>query len=160
MLGDKQKTVRADAVKMISKVRQLGNLNNNIREFHLPELNFSAKNYYELVNFHGKSRSALMYQSKFKGALAVTEPPLLMECTDLKQFISTPLSLNYPCHTQSVERAVKLTTETTKRISGQQRQIGEALNTIAARKKPWIAKGKQNMYVSRKASLENASGST
>ena len=160
MLGDKKKTVRAEAVRMITKVRRLGRPTNDIREFHLPELNFSAKNYYELVNFYGKRGSILMYKSKSRGTLAVTEPPLLMKCRDLKQFISKPLSLHYPCHTQSVERAVKLTTETTKRVSGQKRQIGEALNTIAARKKPWLAEGKKNIYVSRKVSLKNASGST
>ena len=83
---------------------------------------------------------------------------MYVECIDLKQFLSTPLSLNYPCHTQSVERAVKLTTESTKRISGQKRQIGEALNIIAARKKPWVAKGKKNRYVSRTANLQNSPG--
>ena len=46
----------------------------------------------------------------FKGNLSATEPPLLAECTDLNQFINMLLAMNYPNHTQGVERAVKLTT--------------------------------------------------
>ena len=78
----------------------------------------------------------LKYLSMFKGTLLATEPPLLSECTDLNQFINTPLSINYPNHTQGVERTVVLTTKATQRRAGLKRQIGEALNTIAGRKKP------------------------
>ena len=83
----------------------------------------------------------------------MTTCPLLKECTELKQFIEPPIVVYYPNHTQSVERAVKLTTGSTNRIAGQKRQIGEALNTIAARKMPWITKMQKGTfaYVSRKA---------
>ena len=40
---------------------------------------------------------------------------------------------------QSVERAVKMTTAS-GRIAGSERQIGEALSSIAERKKQWIRK--------------------
>ena len=80
-----------------------------------------------------------------------------MECTKLKRFVITALYLyNYLCHTQTVVQI----TESTKRNSGQNRHISEAHKSIVAHMKPWIAKGKQNMYVSRKASLENDSGPT
>ena len=49
---------------------------------------------------------------------------------------------------QSVERAVKMTTTAKGRIAGSKRQIGEALSTIAGRKKQWIEK---KYYVTRKA---------
>ena len=75
----------------------------------------------------------------------------------MKRFVSTALYLNnYLCHTQSV----KQTKESTKQISGLNRQIGEALNSTVTHMKLWIAKRKQNMYISRKASLENDTGST
>ena len=51
-----------------------------------------------------------------------------------KQFVKQLLHLNYPNHTQSVERAVKMTTTASGRIAGSKRQIGEALCTIAGRK--------------------------
>ena len=61
-------------------------------------------------------------------------------CTNIEQFVTQPLHLNYPNHTQFVERAVKMTTTARGRIAGSKRQIGEALCTIAERKMQWIGK--------------------
>ena len=63
------------------------------------------------------------------------EPPSIKSCTDIKQFVKQPLHLNYPNHTQSVERAVKLTTTASGQTAGSKKQIGDALSTIAGRKK-------------------------
>ena len=63
------------------------------------------------------------------------EPPLIKSYTDIKQFVKQPLHLNYPNHTQSVERSVKLTTTASRRIAGAKRQIGEALYTILLEEK-------------------------
>ena len=68
------------------------------------------------------------------------EPPLIKSYTDIKQFVKEPLHLNYPNHTQSVERAMKLTTTASEQIAGAKRQIGEAQYTTAGRKKQWIEK--------------------
>ena len=113
MLGYESKAIQFKGVKMITQIRH----NNNMREFHLPKLNFLTKTYYELVHFPTEGRSVLKYQSMFKGNLPATESPLLAECTDLNQFINMPLAINYPNHTLGVERGVKLTTQATKRIS-------------------------------------------
>ena len=69
----------------------------------------------------------------------VNEPPLIKSCTDIQQFVKQPFQLNYLNHMQSVERAVKMTTAS-GRIAGSERQIGEALCSIAERKKQWIRK--------------------
>ena len=63
------------------------------------------------------------------------EPPTIKSCADIEQFVKQLLHLNYPNHTQSVERAVKMTTTERGRIAGSKRQIGEALCIIAGRKK-------------------------
>ena len=63
------------------------------------------------------------------------DSPTIKSCTDIKQFVKQLLHLNYPNHTQSVERAVKMTTTASGRIAGAKRQISEALCTIAGRKK-------------------------
>ena len=63
------------------------------------------------------------------------EPPSTKSCTDIEQRVKQPPHLNYPNHTQSVERAVKMTTTASGRIADAKRQIGEALHTIAGRKK-------------------------
>lgn len=151
MLGDDDKTVRAKAVKMILKIRRTAESTDHtssIRKFHLPKCNFEAKSYPELVTIYDSGRTSISYLSNKKGILPMNEPPLIKACTDVKQFIEQPLQLNYPNHTQSVERGVKLTTEATGRIAGQKRQIGEALCTVAGRKKRWIGK---KHYVTRKA---------
>ena len=59
-----------------------------------------------------------------------------------------PLHLNYANHMQSVEHAVKMTTTASGRIAGSNRQIGEALCSIAGRKKQWIGK---KYYTTKKA---------
>ena len=148
MLGDNGKIVRAKAVKLITKIRRTGSSstdssqspNPSVREFHLPQLNFGAESYIDMITIYDSGRSAPTYLSNKKGALQLTEPPLTKEYANIKQFLNDPLHLNYPSHTQSVERGVKLTTSATGRIAGQKRQIGEALCTIEERKKPWIGK--------------------
>ena len=67
-------------------------------------------------------------------------PSLIKSCTDIEQFVMQPLDPNYPNHTQSEEHAVKLTTTASGQIAGAKRQIGEALCTLAGRKKQWIRK--------------------
>ena len=98
-------------------------------------------NYYEMATIKSTGRGAVQYLSNKKGYLPIYDPPLLNECTDLGQFIANPLQLNYPNHTQSVERAVKLTTEATSRLSGQKRQIGEAMCSLAGRKNGYARRG-------------------
>ena len=109
-LGDNDKTISAKAVKWIIKVRRSREETNNIYQFPLPKLDFNAESYYKLIEIFECRKSDLMYHSKYKGVLQVTEPPLLKDCLNLNQFIETPLCLNYPNHTQSFEHAVKLST--------------------------------------------------
>ena len=51
------------------------------------------------------------YLTHKKRLLVLHEPPSIKNCTDIKQFVKQlpVLHLNYPNHTQSVERAVKMT---------------------------------------------------
>ena len=135
MLGDNESTVRARAVKLIKKIRRTDPSTTRVREFHLPNFNVSAKHYFQLITIKENAREKAFYLSHKKGYLPLTEPPLLKDCSDLNQFLQSPLQLNYPSHTQSVDRAVKLTTESSTRIAGEKRQIGEALCTISGKKK-------------------------
>ena len=68
-----------------------------------------------------------------KRYLVLHEPPTIKSCTDIKQFVKQLLHVNYPNHTQFVERAVKMTTTASGRIAGSKRQIGEALCTMGSR---------------------------
>ena len=158
MLGDEDVNIRTKAVRMIAKIRDTQEAHEGqsehvkVREFHLPQCNFAAHSYTEMVAIQEKGLNAITYLSNKKGNLILHEPPLVKDYANIKQFIEHPLRLNYPNHTQAVERAVKLTTAASGRIAGQKRQMGEALCTIAGRKKQWVGK---NYYVTRKAANQS-----
>ena len=105
-----------------------------MREFHLPQRNFGAYSYVDIVTIQEKGRNALTFLSNKKGNLILHEPPLVEDDATIKQFIEHPLWLNYPNHTQAVKRAVKLTAAASGRIAGQKRKMGEVLCTIARKK--------------------------
>ena len=75
------------------------------------------------------------YVTHKKGYLELHEPSLIKHYTDIKQFVKQPLYLKYSNHAQPVERAVKLTATPIERIADSKKQIGEALCSIAVRKK-------------------------
>ena len=75
-----------------------------------------------------------------KKYLVLNEPPLIKSCADITQVVKHLLQQNYPNHTRSVERTVKLTTRASGRIAGSKSQIGEARCIIAGRKKQRIRK--------------------
>ena len=64
------------------------------------------------------------------------EPPCTRRLTaaQLAAIVDTPLSTDIPCHAQSTERAVKLTTEVVASVVGADRQYGKALNILAQRR--------------------------
>ena len=71
-----------------------------IRVFQIPTLNFEAKDYYELISWEEGT---------------VTPPPILAYVSgeDLYQFVTNSEHpavdfVDFPCHTQSVERIVKV----------------------------------------------------
>ena len=80
-----------------------------IRKFEVSvNLNFAAVEYLELINWTDRQ---------------ITEPPVLKTMTDteLQQFIAMDVTptifyAKVPCHTQAVERLVKLVTEASKAV--------------------------------------------
>src|SRR6218665_131591 len=79
--------------------------------FVIPELNFAASNYIDLIDWQN---------------LSITEPPVFstLSRTDLWEIIASdcvPVFQfpKFPCHTQSVERSVKLVTEASAAVVGQ-----------------------------------------
>ena len=85
-----------------------------VREkFQVPLLNFDAGDYVNLIDWE---------------ATVATEPPLLrgIELENLSD-------MDFPCHTQAVERCVKLVTEASSKVCGAENRHGYILNLIAAR---------------------------
>ena len=93
-----------------------------IRPFRLPKLNFQAQVYTELFNWD---------------ITVITEPPLIRNITDneLKDIYDTPLSLpRYMCHNQPVERSVKVVTEASNSVCGEENRDGFIRQRLKSRR--------------------------
>ncbi|KAK5648109.1 hypothetical protein RI129_003001 [Pyrocoelia pectoralis] len=99
MLYDDRPVIRTLAYKRILKARLTKK--NDIRSFVVPDLNFEASDYTDLIAWE---------------TVEVTEPPLTFHIEDINSMIMKgvpPIQTfsGFPCHTQAVERTVKLVTE-------------------------------------------------
>ena len=70
------------------------------------------------------------------GHINMTEPSLTSNMPEdrLRRFFETPLRTPFPCHSQSVERGVKLTSRSLKRVSGEKKQSATSIAVDMARK--------------------------
>ena len=105
MLADEDSSVRKQAVDAIIEIRKNKEYSNvdrtdsGLRIFKVPELNWDAKDYTQIINWDLKT---------------FCEPPITMKFSydQLREFYSAPMLIpNYPSHSQSVERAVKLVSD-------------------------------------------------
>lgn len=101
MITDERKHIRELAARRILKARSMSHPSTS-RLLQVPLINFNATSYIDLINWQEN----------------LTEPPLLKNLSDheFQDIVesggeSKPLFLRLPCHTQAVERAVKITTE-------------------------------------------------
>lgn len=111
------------AVRRIIKART--NKQQEVRFFRVPAINFKATNYTELINWQ---------------ECTVTEPPLTRDIEDaelqfmLKEKVVPVVYLEkYPCHTQAVERTVKLVTEASGKVCGAESRDGHIRARLQAR---------------------------
>ena len=82
-----------------------------IRYFRPPKINKSAKNLTDLLPPEEECRY---------------EPPLTMHLSnvDLQNIINEPLSVDIPCHSQGVERCVRMVTEASGEVYGKEARDG------------------------------------
>ncbi|KAK4882474.1 hypothetical protein RN001_005793 [Aquatica leii] len=124
MLADDRKYIRELGLRRILKCRQAKHNVNLVREFNIPSFNLNADDYFELVSWQ---------------SLTITEPPLTVKISDneLQEMISdVPAEiemLNFPCHSQAVERCVKLVTEASAAVCGYEARDGFIRSRIASR---------------------------
>jgi len=122
MLTDEKEHIRQLGLRRILKCRS--SQNEIIREFRIPILNFKASSYLDLIDWQSTK---------------ITEPPLTRHISTetLKKIISKEYDdiefLNYPCHTQAVERCVKLVTEASNSVCGPEAREGFILSRITSR---------------------------
>ena len=96
--------------------------NKSIRKYKVQKLNFDASKYFELFSWE---------------TTKLHEPSLTQHLTDdqLLAIIGTPLIVRpFPCHTQAVERTIRVMTESASAVIGQEARDGWIRQTIKSRK--------------------------
>lgn len=121
MLTDKRKNIRELAVRRILKARKT---DMKTRTFRIPKINFEAQEYIDLIHW---------------SHCDVTEPPLTKSMPDeqLREIMTNdtvPKFDHFPCHTQAVERCVKLITEASSKVCGEKSRDGYIRAKLDARK--------------------------
>ena len=115
--------IRQKALKFILEARKRAAKSKKFRKYMLPKkfLNFEASNYFEMIHFDKmKPRS-------------ITEPPLLKTFSndDLRKFAEGSIEITIgeiPCHSQSVERLVAITSKAAASEIGQTNRHSHIIN--------------------------------
>ncbi|CAG9791202.1 unnamed protein product [Diatraea saccharalis] len=125
MLTDEEKHIRELAARRILKARNSPSMGKLPRTFEVPKLNFDAKCYIDLINWQ---------ETNF-------DPPILRNQTndELIQIIDKNgdermLFIRLPCHTQAVERSVKIVTEAAMSACDKKTRDGMIHAKLASRK--------------------------
>ncbi len=134
MVADERKEIRELAYNRILQCRSS---TSGLRKFEVPDFNFNAANYVELLNWED---------------ITITEPPLLRELSidELRLIIESTSNSSikyikkFPCHTQAVERTVKLVSETSMVVADPVKRDGVIKATLESRRKMPLFKSKQN----------------
>lgn len=121
MIFDENPTIRQKAVTFLRSAKTPQT--SDIRKFKIPLINFKASCYYEMVNLK---------------TTIITVPPLvanipLHEIEGLWKTQRAGIITKIPCHSQAVERCVKLVSEASVAVTQKNRQ-GFILTKIGSRK--------------------------
>lgn len=115
MMTNEQPSIRELALRRILKARDQPK-RKGIRQFTVPPINFDCTDYTAMIDW---------------STVSVTEPPITMSISndDLRDFIREPTTPvvtfdRYPCHTQAVERCIKVVTEASQSVCGENRRDG------------------------------------
>lgn len=121
MLFDDRNYIQELALRRIIKART-AKKSNSLRVFKPPKLNFSAQDYTEIIVWQECEISA---------------PPVLRNISDddLRRKLNEKSLevVDFPCHTQSVERCVKLVTEASLSVTNAKHRDGFIRNRLISR---------------------------
>ena len=122
MLSDPKAIVRKSAMDYIVSSR--GHVYEGVRTFVVPKINLDADEYTSLVDLC----AGPFYEPPLTRQYAISE--LAAFATDPEPYIRMT---KYPCHTQAVERCIKLVTEAAAAVSGKERREGWIRATMKSR---------------------------
>ena len=120
MLFDNNNNIRELATRRILKVRRTSRSSTNVRNFCRPKLNFSATNYTELINW----QNCNVTEPPFTRALQMDIIENSIETQNFNLHLNLSHAVQFPCHTQAVERCVKSVTEASSNVCGPIRRDG------------------------------------
>ena len=128
MVNDENKIIRELGLRKVLHSRKLCNSVTILRTFKIPNINFDADNFYHMIDWQN---------------VVVTPPPLLHDVADDviwtavnegTQISSGNELLNIPCHTQAIERMIKLVTTASSKVCGQKSGDGYIKAVLQSRK--------------------------
>lgn len=125
MLADPNEKIRKTAHQHILSARKNKGKNPKLRDFKMPNLKFDCKEYFNMIDWKNSK---------------ITEPPITknLSLNDLKATIKNPkiikdICRNFPCHTQAVERSVKVVTEASAAVCGSIKRDAWIKTTLKSR---------------------------
>lgn len=137
MLFDTREHIRNISLNRIIQARNNGG-SSSVRTFNLPVLNFFAEDYTEMIDWKNCD---------------ITPPPFLSKISDKNLQIMVKNNCielpNLPCHTQSVERCVKLVTQASLSVVDPESRDGLIRNRIQSRKEMPAFEFKKHFFSNR-----------
>jgi len=135
--SDKEEERKA-GIEKILEIRGIGDDNvqmgnASVRPRTIPKINADAKSLIDLIDW----------------CSGITEPPLSCSLTtaQIKQFVDTPMIVaDWPSHTQSVERCIKMVTEASGHVYSQDRREGYIRSQILSRELMSRNRSKKDMH--------------
>ncbi|GBM41951.1 hypothetical protein AVEN_112111-1 [Araneus ventricosus] len=126
MIVDKRDHIRELGFRRIIKARNLASRRKSIRHFQPPKINFLVTDHIEMIHWN---------------TTTLSPPPLLRRFTNQEicskvQSGGTAAEWNFdkfPCHTQAVERCVKLVTEASQKAIPSNSRDGFIRTTVFSR---------------------------
>lgn len=111
MLTDKDVNARQAAFESIMQARQSYPSGNGIRVFEKPTINYEASHYTDIVSPDGDDGIEPPITKK------LSEPQLKL-CVESHNNVISQMLAKIPCHTQSVERLIRVVSSTSQKVSG------------------------------------------
>ena len=142
MLEDPDEDVRLFGVNLLRKMRERPpkpprmKALKGIRKHEIPSLNWEAGNSWKDIISWDK--------------VILWEPRILKKLSEdqIEAAVLTPINFpKYPCHSQTVERMVKLVTECSSSVYGEKNQRGKIVAVLASRKSRKAYDTKKNYVV-------------